>query len=199
LRSLTLILLLTGLTMLCSFSPAAGEDEDPHASMRQKREMTAAEREAADSWHVRSPMTFFGSAYGNDIFVVVGEHGTIVTSLDGKTWALRKSAVKETLRAAAYGKDAFVVVGDKGAVLTSSDGTTWTRGSSGVAHSLYGIAFGKDSFVAAGENGTLLKSRDGITWEPVASGQQIALRNVVFPEPEIPLTISTFIVPYRLP
>jgi len=49
-------------------------------------------------------MTFFGVAFGNDVFVAVGEGGTIVTSPDGREWALVHSIANESLRGVAFGK-----------------------------------------------------------------------------------------------
>ena len=38
-----------------------------------------------ESWHVRSPMTFFGITFGNNVFVAVGDRGTICrTSNEGR-------------------------------------------------------------------------------------------------------------------
>ncbi len=93
-KSLKIILLIISLTIVCLSSADA----------------------AAVEWHLRSPITFFGVTFGKNIFVAVGEKGTVVTSPDGRTWILAQSGTKESLRAVIYGNDTFMAVGDKGTI-----------------------------------------------------------------------------------
>ncbi len=57
-------------------------------------------------------------AYGSGVYVMVGEHGTILTSVDGEAWGARRAA-EEDLYGVAYGQGRFVAVGELGAVLVA--------------------------------------------------------------------------------
>ena len=113
-RSLRIFLTVAFLAALCPL-PAAGFEEGRmgHAAKVSPRSiMTFA---ASEGWHVRSPMALFGVAFGKDMFVAVGESGTVLTSHDGKAWGSAPIGTNVPLRAVAYGWDAFVAVGDNGA------------------------------------------------------------------------------------
>jgi hypothetical protein len=61
----------------------------------------------------------FGVAYGNGLFVAVGEGGTILTSRDGVSWTQQTSPTSDWLRGATYGNGLFIAVGNGGTILTS--------------------------------------------------------------------------------
>ena len=72
-------------------------------------------------------------AYGHGLFVAVGYDGTIVTSSDGLTWAIKNQGTTNDLYAVTYSDSVspsqpgqFVAVGYYGAVVTSPDGSAWT-------------------------------------------------------------------------
>ena len=100
-KSLKTILLLVSLILAYSFPTAAEENAEPWHPAKVK---TLAVR-SPDSWHVRNPVAFHGSTFGKNVFVAVGEGGTIVTSPDGRKWTLRQSGMEEALDAVAFGKD----------------------------------------------------------------------------------------------
>ena len=82
-----------------------------------------------DNWHVRTSNTnnqLNGIGFGKGLFVAAGVSGTIVTSLDGKTWTTQAPVTANTLDNVTYGNGIFVAVGDVGTILTSPDGNTWT-------------------------------------------------------------------------
>jgi hypothetical protein len=60
-----------------------------------------------------------GVAYGNGLFVAVGDGGTILTSRDGVSWTRRTSGTSNQLEGVAYGNGTFVAVGWYGTILTS--------------------------------------------------------------------------------
>ena len=65
----------------------------------------------------------------NDIFVVVGDNGTILTGTnDGITWTEQTSGVTSTLERVIWNNDSeqYVVVGFNNTILTSPDAITWT-------------------------------------------------------------------------
>ena len=72
-----------------------------------------------------------------NLFVSVGDNGTILTSPDATTWTSRTSGTTEKLRGGAYGNSTFMVVGNSGTILTSSDGTTWDNRTSGTTKNLW--------------------------------------------------------------
>src|SRR5690349_7005180 len=102
-----------------------------------------------DTWTFRSPSPTgnrIGSfAFGNGLFVGVGELGEIVTSPDGATWTERESGTTDFFARVVYGAGRFVAVGASN-IATSSDGITWTIQSAPA--SVFDIAFGNGSFVA---------------------------------------------------
>ena len=122
-----------------------------------------------------------GAAYGNGIFVAVGQYGGILTSPDAKTWTSRISRVtSDDLSGIAYGNGTFVAVGtsyigtgEGGTIVSSQDGTTWTLRSSGRTSGnrfdLFDVAYGNGMFVAVGydynaRQSGIVVSPDGVTW-----------------------------------
>ena len=63
--------------------------------------------------------------HANDLWVVVGFSGTILTSDDGLSWTARNSGTEEHLFDARYADGLWVVVGTSGTLLTSPDGISW--------------------------------------------------------------------------
>lgn len=57
--------------------------------------------------------------YGNKEFMAVGAGGTILRSLDGKTWTRVKSGTSEYLNGIVWDGQRYIVVGNKGIYLTS--------------------------------------------------------------------------------
>lgn len=58
--------------------------------------------------------------YGNKEFMAVGAGGTILRSLDGKTWTRVKSGTSEYLNGIVWDGQRYIVVGNKGTYLTST-------------------------------------------------------------------------------
>jgi hypothetical protein len=61
----------------------------------------------------------YGVAYGNGLFVAVGDGGTILTSPNGVSWTEQASGTSNSLYGVAYGNGTFVAVGKDGTILTS--------------------------------------------------------------------------------
>lgn len=110
-----------------------------------------------------------------DLFIAVGNGGTIIKSVDGTTWTDLTSGVSDTLNKLCYAKNLslFVVVGNGGTILTSEDLTTWTSQTSGVTqyYALVDIAYSETEniFTVAVTRsltnvGYYLISTDGVTW-----------------------------------
>jgi hypothetical protein len=118
--------------------------------------------------------TLYGVAAGNGRFVVSGDTGAILTSLDGAMWLQDVSGVNpiNTLWSATYGGGLFLVAGDGGTILTSRDGTNWASQVSAASSNdvpLLATTFHNGLFVAGGIGGTILTSRNGTNWATQAS------------------------------
>ena len=108
--------------------------------------------------------TLFSVTFGNDLFVAVGESGTIITSPDGAIWTQQHSGTTTVIRSVSYCKDRFVAVGDSGKILSSTDGKTWASIPSGTGLSLRSSTYGNEMFLIVCWDGTTLTSLDGLTW-----------------------------------
>jgi photosystem II stability/assembly factor-like uncharacterized protein len=105
-------------------------------------------------------------AFGNNLFIAVGDQSTIMTSPDGLYWTKRTVPTPpgsgQSFRGIQYGDGSFVLTGYSGIILTSSDGVTWTQKTSGIATNLRGVGFGISSgngtFVTGGDSGVILQS-----------------------------------------
>ena len=139
--------------------------------------------ESLDRWQGKTPFsrgTPFWIAYGNGMFVALGESGALYTSSDFEEWKEQASGTNQTLRDGAYGAGVFAAVGGWGTILTSPDGVSWTRRSSGSGYNLHGVAYGRDTFVAVGDRGAILTSPDGGRWTVRDSGTHQGLEKVAY-------------------
>ncbi|WP_145362834.1 hypothetical protein [Stratiformator vulcanicus] len=112
-------------------------------------------------------------AYGNEIYVGVGDYGVIATTADdGKSWTLQTAPGHDETRqwlSVAYGNGRFVIVGQDGYTATSTDGVTWENESTDTRFKSIGsLMWVNDHFRAIGRQhkGPLLlrTSNDGIEW-----------------------------------
>lgn len=74
------------------------------------------------------PATLRNILYANNVWIAVGDSGTIKTSTDGINWTSRTSGVIATLNNVVYNAatETFTIVGENNVILTSSDnGETW--------------------------------------------------------------------------
>ncbi|PQJ97192.1 InlB B-repeat-containing protein [Chromatium okenii] len=125
------------------------------------------------SWQSITPAPttndLYSVAYGNGLFVAVGDTGVILNSTDGISWTTPTSVTGNMLNRVIWGGGQFVAVGESGTVLTSTNGSSWqVRRSSGV--DLNDVTWGGNQFVAVGDSGTILTSSDGVTWTTRTSG-----------------------------
>lgn len=113
-----------------------------------------------------------------DLFVVVGNDETILTSSDGVTWeSIRPYQLGRILYSVTYGNGIFVAVGSD--ILTSTDGITWTVVTTS---NLNEVNYLNGIFVAVGQNGNIMTSSDGITWTPRTSGVNDNLNSITYGE-----------------
>lgn len=144
-----------------------------------------------DTWTLGSPNAFgsgpiFGSACGNNIVVMVGEGGRLITTNQtgpDPQWTTRYFQPPRELHAAAFGGGTFVAVGSYGTILWSDDGIVWTRAAWPENSYFKSVTYGDGRFLAVGHDGALGFSDDrGRTWHKVAG----------FPDPTDYLLSATY-------
>ena len=105
-------------------------------------------------------------ASNGELFVAVGERGTIVRSSDGNNWSearFRPAAADFT--EVVWGGGRFVAIGGA-TIVSSADGDSWERSRTANTDRWNGVAWGHDRFVAVG-TGAIAHSRDGRRWHRV--------------------------------
>jgi len=122
----------------------------------------------------------FDSAWSGSLLVVVGLHGTILTSPDGIAYTAQVSNAYDTLAAVAWAGTQFVAVGQGGTILTSPDGIAWTTRRSGPSwEALQGVAWsGSRLVVTSASDGTVYTSPDGAVWTGHSGAAPHALLDV---------------------
>ncbi len=105
-------------------------------------------------------------AYGNELFVAVGDRGRRSVSQDAKTWTdVPNTKAVDTLIDVAFGNGVFVGVGLHGSRTSTRDGVTWSERLVGEeGEHLNTVVWTGDRFVAVGQGATYISS-DGLTWE----------------------------------
>jgi len=103
-----------------------------------------------------------------DLYLAVGDLGTIQTSSDGVNWEVElvpPSATNTVLLGVGGRPGLIVAAGSQGTLLTSSNGVAWTAvHPPAVANDLQGIAVRGGEIFVAGGAGTILSSADGHSW-----------------------------------
>lgn len=113
--------------------------------------------------------------YAEELYVAVGDNGTILYSDDGSKWTL-VTAGSARLNGIAYAgpnhDGLWLAVGEGGAIARSTNGVVWTAGNAGVSGWLRGVAYRSDlgEFVITGQGGVVLTTSDGISFKQVVSG-----------------------------
>jgi hypothetical protein len=105
-------------------------------------------------------------AFGNGIFVGVGDGINVTVSPDGAAWTNQAVLPMSNPRAIDFGAGVFVAAG-AGGLATSADGVTWTTNHFG---NYRGVAFVDNQFIAVGSSGIVATSPDGIIWTDQTSG-----------------------------
>lgn len=117
--------------------------------------------------------------------IVVGDAGTILTSINGTAWADQNSGTTQDLHDITWSNDAIIAVGNAGTILRSLDRITWTPILSGTVNNLRAIVYEPSvfSFIAVGDNGTILRSVDGgQTWLNISAFSDGRFTDITFGE-----------------
>ena len=107
-------------------------------------------------------------AFGNGVFVGVGDRGRRSVSPDGLEWQdVPGTKAVDTLIDVAFGSGVFVGVGMHGLRTHSRDGLLWSEPERGLeGEHLNSVVWARDHFVAVGAGATWL-SADGAKWNRV--------------------------------
>ena len=142
--------------------------------------LSALAADPLNTWTLRSPLPtpnpLRDIAYGNGLWVAVGDAGTVITSSDdGQTWARQISGITnndDRIRGLTYAAGKFVAVTSYGESGISTNGTNWSFQTMGILNGApEAITYGNGLFVAGGVSVTnLAVSTNGTTWLPLASG-----------------------------
>jgi hypothetical protein len=121
-----------------------------------------------------------GVAGRDNLLVVSGGGGTILTSTNGTNWVLQVAPTTDILSSVASFPGGWVAVGDNGTLLFSSDAKEWRRQPSGTTNWVYRVRYLGGRLVAVGQGGTILTSANGLDWTKQASGTTRWLNDVAF-------------------
>ncbi len=148
---------------------------------------------AQENWQPRvsgTTVNLWGIAYGNGLWVAVGDPGTILTSPNGITWTKRDSGFPTRwLVSVAYANGLFVVTGGtppqterQGIILTSPDGVTWTPRVNNATR-INNVAWGNGTWLAVDDLGGRWTSLDGLTWSFGTTARTGYLRGLAYGAP----------------
>jgi hypothetical protein len=107
---------------------------------------------------------YYGLAYGNGVFVVVGltyspaVERFALTSTDGSTWVKHALSINDYPNDVKFVNGFFVVLGGKGLLATSPDGVNWVRRNSSSEAYLTSAVYGQRTYLALGSDGTILRA-----------------------------------------
>jgi hypothetical protein len=113
------------------------------------------------------PNSFYSVTACPDLFVALGNAGSIVTSVDGTNWIRRSSGTWLSLYALAASSNTVLAVGGRGATLLCSNNATWTYRNVGASTSMTSVVYAEGRFVATGNIGAapaIFQSSDGVEW-----------------------------------
>lgn len=125
--------------------------------------------------------TLWDVAYGDSLFVVIGNSGTIYTSATGTdNWVRRSTPTSSALLSIAHNGTSFTAVGVSGTIITSTDGIAWVLQTSGTANNLNSVAWdaANAQWIAVGSTQTVITSPDAVTWTTQTYGTTTAVRGV---------------------
>ena len=118
----------------------------------------------------------------DDLFLAVGDNGTILKSIDGENWEEIESPTEENLNEIIYDEEneEYIAVGDNGTILISEDGENWEEVDSGTDEDLHSITLSDSNVHISGSNGTVLtSSREGgsssWSWSSSSTGSSSTL------------------------
>lgn len=126
---------------------------------------------------------FTAAAFGNNVYVVVGTNGSIVTSYDGNSWSPVYGSTTNSLNDICYGNGLFVAVGASGTIIYSTDGSVWNNANSATMLTLTGVTYAAgniSTFVATSNTGDIIISPNANEWTVVPTPVSVSLNSVAY-------------------
>lgn len=98
----------------------------------------------------------YGIAFGIPRWVIVGQNGTVLTSLTGEAWVIQPIFTALDLYDVAFG-GVFLAIGQNGTLATSDDfGVSWSLKPSGTSEDLFSIDVDLGRYIIVGDNDTVI-------------------------------------------
>ena len=120
-----------------------------------------------DSWVQRTvpgtSVNLNSVAYGNGVFVAVGDGSFVARSVDGATWTAAIAGAYGNLTRVRFLNGQFAAVGTSDKILFSADGDTWAAEVLPEAN-FWDVAFGNGVYVLSGLSTYV--SSNGVDWAP---------------------------------
>jgi len=144
----------------------------PTITSYQTRVTTAVKDVAGNNLSSQYQTTY---GFTTNLFVAVGESGTIAISSDTINWTPVTNtsgymSISTNLRDITFGNGTFVITASGSVAYTSTTGITWTPVTSGIS-SASTVTFAQNKFVAGTGGSTVLVSTDnGTTWNSHDTG-----------------------------
>jgi hypothetical protein len=121
-----------------------------------------------DEWAERtvpgSGYTLNSVAFGNGVFVAVGDSGVMLLSGNGVNWTNTSPVGYGALARIRFLNGQFTVVGDTNVMYRSSDGVTWTTSPLPNAKNFWDVAYGNSRYIVVGDS--VYVSTDAVNWTP---------------------------------
>ncbi len=190
--------LLLAMITLCSISITSSSDvsSNPHLNVDDNLNLVSPDESSllcGIDWQWVDPLpqgnTLNGVAYDGNIYVAVGEYGTILVSDDGIDWKINSSPTPYVLHDIIWAQGEFIAVGGNGTIITSTDGMTWMIQKSGVTATLRSIVWNGSIFMVVGGDRSyppevtpsmIITSTDGIMWTEQLSGSVEPLYDLIW-------------------
>jgi hypothetical protein len=110
--------------------------------------------------------------YHNNYWVIVGDNGTVLVSLDNAlTWSIDNTITTKNIYSVKYLNNNWIAVGERGLVMISQDALSWNVYYAGVSFTLRDVAYVRNQYIAVGDKGIILESIDGTSWSTRLSYQ----------------------------
>lgn len=118
----------------------------------------------------------------DNIFVAVGDNGTIYYSFDEKGWNISgNSLTTQNLNKVIWDESKFVSVGNNGTIITSSNGIVWSlHPNVNITNNLTNINYYDGVYTILDSSGNLYYSLDLSTWQKRSTNQSNAIRDLIF-------------------
>ena len=122
----------------------------------------------------------YSLAYGNGIYVLVGQNGMILTSNNLETWTHRTSGTTNFLFNVKFIKDKFIAVGTN-VILISKDGINWDKKNSDI--DIWNIYYKNNKYLICGsKNNTAVISisEDLELWDNFTLNQTSIIKDIAY-------------------